>query len=132
VLARELPVRLAGVGRDAEDHGVLLPDLLPEIAEAARLLRAPGGVVLRVEVEDHVLAREIFERHPLAVAAFERERRRGLPFLDACHARSSYSVALEPRQAVAVIRRVAERDLRRPGRLQIEADLVLVGHADAT
>src|SRR5262249_18813400 len=41
-----------------------------------------GRVVLRIEVENEVLAREIGERHGLAVRTDELERRRLLAFFD--------------------------------------------------
>src|SRR5438046_6489074 len=61
----------------------------PEIAEAAGLLRAPGRVVLRVEVDDHVLAFEVRQRHALAGGVLEREVGSLAAFGDHRHARVS-------------------------------------------
>ena len=58
-LSRELLVALERVGRDAEDDRVLFREIGFVIAERARLRGAAGRVVLRVEVEDHVLALEL-------------------------------------------------------------------------
>src|SRR5207249_5102436 len=86
VLRRELLVRFAAVRRDAEDDRAGLLDVLPPVAEAARLLRAPGRVVLRIEVEDDVLPREVLERDGLAGGVTERELRGRLAFLNGRHA----------------------------------------------
>src|SRR4029450_8548229 len=66
------------------------------VAAAARLLGAAGRVVLRIEVEDHVLAGEVLEGHLLAVCVGERERRRCLAFLDG-HRDSSRTCASDCR-----------------------------------
>src|SRR2546426_5778955 len=45
------------------------------IAETARFLRTPGRVVFRIEVEDDLLATEVFQRHLASVVRGQREVR---------------------------------------------------------
>jgi hypothetical protein len=47
-------VRLHGVARDAVDVGAGLLEVLEGVAEIAALLRAAGGVVAGVEVQDQL------------------------------------------------------------------------------
>src|SRR6185369_8579609 len=82
VLGAELLVRRAVVGRDTEHHRPALLVGLPVVAEAARFLRTAGRVVLRIEIEDDVLAGEVGERDLLAVLVGERECGRLLAFDD--------------------------------------------------
>jgi len=59
----ELLVALHRIDGDAEDDGVGFGDVRFVIAKVARLGRAARRVVLRIEVQDHVLAAELLERH---------------------------------------------------------------------
>src|SRR2546426_8734129 len=82
VLLRELRVRLARIRRDAEHHDARLLQILPEVAEPARLLGAAGRVVLGIEVDDDVLALEVGERDGLAARILQGELRRLASFRD--------------------------------------------------
>src|SRR5262245_32749597 len=82
VLAGEALVGLVRVRRDAEHDRPELADLLPGVPEAAGLLGASGRVVPRVEVEDHVLAREVRERDRVPVCVGQREGGRRLSYLE--------------------------------------------------
>src|SRR2546428_13142866 len=62
VLVLELHVALRIVAADAEDHGALRGHPGEVVPEAARFLRATRRVVLRIEVEDDLLAAEILQR----------------------------------------------------------------------
>src|SRR5262245_53680988 len=73
VLRRELLVRGGAIRGDAEHDDPGLLQLLPGIAEAARFLGAAGRVVLRVEVDNHVLALEVTGRHALAAGVLQGE-----------------------------------------------------------
>jgi hypothetical protein len=75
-------VRRRIVARHAEHDDAELLERRPVVAEAAGLLRAAGRVVLRVEVDDDVLAGEVGERDLLAVLIGERERGSLLAFDD--------------------------------------------------
>jgi dienelactone hydrolase len=66
ILAGELRVRGRAVGGDAEDRHILALKLLPRVAKPAGFLGASRGVVARVEIDDHVAAFEIRERHRAA------------------------------------------------------------------
>src|SRR5437763_15378653 len=77
VLGRELPVRLRGIGAGADDLGAHLLERLVVVAEGARLLRAAGRGVIRVEVEnDRLLAAIVTEPHATTIAIGKREVRR--------------------------------------------------------
>src|SRR5439155_17571780 len=82
VLLLELGVRALVVGRDAEHNGARALELAVRVADAARLRRAAGGVVLGIEIENDRLAAEIREPDPLATVAREIEVRRWLPFAE--------------------------------------------------
>src|SRR5215217_8425973 len=71
VLLAEAPVRLGGVERDAVDLDVRLLVVPHPVPEGAGLLRAAGGVVLGVEVEDGLLSAEIPSRDPLPILGYE-------------------------------------------------------------
>src|SRR5512138_1599425 len=59
VLRRELFVRNGAVGGDPEHDDPGLLQLLPVVAEPAGFLGAAGRVVLRIEVNDYILALEV-------------------------------------------------------------------------
>src|SRR5262249_46625788 len=61
------------------------PELSPEVPEPAGLLRAPGGVVLRIEIDDDVLAPELRERHSRPGTVLQREGRGLAPLHDLRH-----------------------------------------------
>src|SRR5581483_9293665 len=67
---------------DAEHDGAALPELAPGVADPARLLRATGCVVLRIEVEDDRLPAQV--REPNGLAGVRRDLEVGcrLAFLD--------------------------------------------------
>src|SRR5450759_392711 len=73
VLLPELLVALDRVGGNAEDDGLPALEAREEVAELARLLRAAGGVVLWIEVEDDGLAAECRELQGLADVGGESE-----------------------------------------------------------
>jgi hypothetical protein len=59
-------VRLGVVGRHAEDDDAGPLELLPEVAEPAGLFRTARRIVLRIEIDDDVLALEVGEGDALA------------------------------------------------------------------
>src|ERR1035437_3925285 len=74
VLGGEGVVRRGVVPRDSEDLDAVLLQLGPPVSQAARFARAPGGVVLGIEVDEDVLAAmEVAQRDRLARASRKRE-----------------------------------------------------------
>ena len=59
----ELLVRLDAVAADAQHRNATLLQRVPVVAEAARLGGAAGGIVLRIEIQHHVMSTERRERH---------------------------------------------------------------------
>jgi hypothetical protein len=84
-LILELLMGLAFVGRNAEHDRARLLQILPQIAEAAGLLRSTGRIILRIEVDDYIPAFERGKRHRLAVLVVQRELGCLLAFFDADH-----------------------------------------------
>src|SRR6266576_1116157 len=76
VLVGELQLLLDRVGADADHGGLQLLQLWERVLQVARLLRAPRGVGLRVEVHDDALPLEARQAHELAVLVLQRECRR--------------------------------------------------------
>src|SRR5262249_45403535 len=70
------------VGGNADHHHARLLELTPPVAESACLLRTPWRVVLRIEVQDQVLAVEVLQRDALARCVIEREVGSRLAFHD--------------------------------------------------
>src|SRR3712207_6722761 len=60
------------------------------VAEAARLARASGCIILGIEVEHHLLPSQIGQAHAVARRIPQLEGRRGLSFLH--HRRSPFPV----------------------------------------
>src|ERR1019366_1483712 len=79
VVGDEVLVGLGRVGRDADQDGSGLRDVLPGVTEGACLLRAARGLVLRVEIDDDALALESREVNGRAVLRLAGEVGRGLP-----------------------------------------------------
>ena len=79
VLVPELDVRRLAVRGDAEDDGAGPLELRVLVANAARLCRTAGRVVLGIEVEDDLLPAQIGKRDGLAAVALEREVGAGFP-----------------------------------------------------
>ena len=83
---RELVLRLEplvgglGVGADAQDLDPLLAEAVVGVAELARLGRAAGGVVARIEVEDDRLPAEGGERDGRALVVLQLEIGSGRAF----------------------------------------------------
>jgi hypothetical protein len=73
VLLFELHVRLLVVGRHAQHDRTLALEFAVDVADPARLGGTAGGVVLRVEVEDDLLAAEVGQLDRLAGVARQLE-----------------------------------------------------------
>src|SRR5207249_7407763 len=71
--------RAHGIGAHPDHLRVLGAELLVAVAERARLERAPGGLVLRIEVEHHrLLAEHVTQPNRLAPLVGQREIRRNI------------------------------------------------------
>jgi hypothetical protein len=51
---------LRGIGRDAQDHGVQLAELLVFVTKLGRFYASTRGVRLGIEIKDYRLPLEIF------------------------------------------------------------------------
>src|SRR5262245_4053540 len=89
VLGGEFGLALLVQDAHAEDDGLLLAERWQRLLERARLLRAPRGVVLGIEVEDDRLAGIVREAMCLSVLVFQRERGSLLAGIDQRHAEIS-------------------------------------------
>jgi hypothetical protein len=78
VLLHERQVARRRIARDTKNGDARRDELVERVAERARLARAAGGVVLRIEVDDRVvpLLRRQLERRPLGVGPDDLGRRR--------------------------------------------------------
>src|SRR5262249_25505981 len=85
VLFGELLVRRLAVRGDAEDRDLAPAEGGPSVAQRAGLFRAPGRVVLRVEVEDDRLALEVLERDRAALLIVSLEVRSPVAHLEQFH-----------------------------------------------
>src|SRR5262245_43148157 len=85
-------MRGRAVGRDAEHHHTFFHEFLPRIAKAARFLRTTRRVVLRIEIENHVLAGEVLERDVPTVRILQGERRSRFAFFERHHRPSTSSL----------------------------------------
>ena len=79
VLLAEATVRFLALGRNTDNRRAAGRDFTIGIAQASRLLGAPGRVVHRVEIEDQLAAAEIAEADLRAIAARRREIGRRVP-----------------------------------------------------
>src|SRR5206468_12870232 len=75
ILVLEFYMALRVVAAHAQDDRALGRHAAEIVAETARFLRAPGRVVFRIEVEDDLLAAEVFQRHLASVVCGQREVR---------------------------------------------------------
>ena len=75
-LVDELAVRTGGVGGNAQDFDARGSEFVEGVAEPARLLGAPRGIILRVEVKSDDLAFEIRQLDGFAVGSRSGEGRR--------------------------------------------------------
>ena len=75
ILLDECFVGFLAVDADAEDFDVELAKLSKVIAEGTCFLGAPGGVVFRIKIENHLLALEVAERMCLPILVGRRELR---------------------------------------------------------
>ena len=60
VFIREFFLGLRGIGRDAQDHGVQLAELLVFVTKLGRFYASTRGVRLGIEIKDYRLPLEIF------------------------------------------------------------------------
>ena len=73
VLCLKVLMGLYAVLADTEDYGTLLLNLRVSLGKAAGLLRTAGGVILRVEIENDLLAPVILQGMGLAVLIRQSE-----------------------------------------------------------
>ena len=80
VLGNKCLVPLLAIRRDANDRRIEGLDLFPQTAESLGLLGSARGVILGVEINDHLLATQPPESDLLAVLVRKREQRCCLAF----------------------------------------------------
>src|SRR5438128_8740889 len=73
VLVAELSMARGVIPADAEDDRSLRRHAGEIVSEAARFLRAPRRVVLRIEIQDYLLPSKVLQGHPPSVVGSQRE-----------------------------------------------------------
>src|SRR5215469_12257330 len=93
VLFLELVMRGDGIFRDPDDHRICPAIIGKDVAEPARFGGAAGGIVLGVEIEDHLFAVELRQRDSAVAVGGQREVRGFVADFDTHRAPSPLSVA---------------------------------------